>query len=102
MTFTSYGFLGFFPLVAVIYYTLPSSMRRIWLLIANYFFYMIWNVFYGILLLVVITLAYVSGLVIEKTASDKKKKNSHCLFTSICSFGQFTRYNVSVARVMAV
>lgn len=39
MTFTSLGFLLFFPAVCLLYYLLPAPARPAWLLAASYWFY---------------------------------------------------------------
>ena len=39
MTFTSLGFLLFFPAVCLLYYLLPAPARPVWLLAASYWFY---------------------------------------------------------------
>ena len=43
MLFNSIDFLIFFPIVTLLYFTLPKRVRWVWLLIASYYFYMSWN-----------------------------------------------------------
>lgn len=51
MLFNSMTFLVFFPLVALVYWNLPYRFRNFFLLGASYYFYMSWNVFFGLLIL---------------------------------------------------
>ncbi|MCP5047069.1 MAG: MBOAT family protein, partial [bacterium] len=50
MTFNSFHFLVFFPLAVLAYYTLPLRVRRIFLLVAGYYFYMCFKPEYVLLL----------------------------------------------------
>ncbi len=50
MLFNSFSFLIFFPVVVILYFVIPKSMKKIWLLVASYFFYMSWNAKYGLLI----------------------------------------------------
>lgn len=65
MLFNSYGFLVFFPIVVVIYFLLPKKISYLWLLAASYYFYMVWNAKYALLLLGSTTITYVSGMLIQ-------------------------------------
>ena len=55
MLFNSLEFLVFFAVVIVSYYLLPHRGRWLLLLVASYYFYMVWNPIY-ILLIVASTL----------------------------------------------
>lgn len=79
MLFNSIDFLIFFPITLFIYFIVPRKVKYIWLLIVNYYFYMCWNSFYGMLLLFVTVITYLLALEIEKIhkkkeLKDKKKK----------------------------
>ena len=50
MTFNSFHFLVFFPVVAVVYFTLPPRFRRMFLLAASYYFYMCFKAEYAVIL----------------------------------------------------
>ena len=65
MLFNSYSFLVFFPVVVVIYFLLPKKVSYLWLLAANYYFYMGWNAKYALLLLLSTTITYLSGVLIQ-------------------------------------
>lgn len=66
MSFVSIQFLLFFPIVTIVYFSLPQKPRWLWLLCASYFFYMSWNPRYGILLAVSTVITYLSGILIGK------------------------------------
>lgn len=61
MLFNSIHFLVFFPIVVIAYYILPQSVKKYWLLIASYYFYMCWNTKYALLLLFSTVVTYLSG-----------------------------------------
>lgn len=65
MLFNSIAFLLFFPLVCLLYYSIPSRMlkgRNMLLLVASYYFYMNWKPAYALLLLVATSVTYLSAL----------------------------------------
>lgn len=72
MLFNSLSFLGFFVLVAVVYWLLPHKARWVWLLITSYLFYACWNPAYLILLFGSSLATYVLGLFIEKRPAHAK------------------------------
>ena len=58
MSFTSFLFFGFFALILLGWYLLPGRGQRLWLLAANYVFYM-WSMpTLGLLLLASTALSY--------------------------------------------
>lgn len=66
MLFNSIEFLIFFPIVLLVYFIIPKTIKHLWLLIASYYFYMCWNVKYALLIFSSTVITYVSGLLIEK------------------------------------
>lgn len=79
MLFNSLEFLIFFPIVVTVYFILPFKFRWVWLLFTSYFFYMYWNLKYGILLAAITLISYVFGLLLENLnkhakASEGKRK----------------------------
>ena len=77
MLFNSLSFLLFFPIVCVLYYTIPSSRvkaRNLLLLIASYYFYMNWEPVYAILLLMSTVITYFAALSIVHFKDKRKKK----------------------------
>lgn len=79
MLFNSLIFLGFFPLVTIIFWLLryliggtkSIQIRNIFLLIASYYFYMCWQPTYALLLLFSTTITYSAAILIEKVQQTK-------------------------------
>lgn len=69
MSFLSGAFLLFFPVVTVVYFSLPQRLRWGWLLFASYFFYMSWNPWYGLLLFSATGITYLSGRLIGRAGA---------------------------------
>lgn len=65
MTFNSYEFLLFFPVVIIVYFIIPKKIRCLWLLGASYYFYMCWNPQYAILIAVSTISTYLSGILLN-------------------------------------
>ena len=61
MNFTSPEFLLFFPVVLVLYYFLPVRARWGLLLAASWTFYLSWNPWTGILLILATACSYAAG-----------------------------------------
>ena len=76
MLFNSIEFLIFFPIVLLVYFSIPDKAKKYWLLIASYYFYMCWNAKYALLILASTIITYVSGLLIEKI-----KLSNHSIHT---------------------
>lgn len=74
MLFNSLQFLIFLPIVALIYFVIPTKLRNYWLLVASYYFYMCWNAKYAILIFFSTLITYVSGILIEKIKQSKKEE----------------------------
>ena len=73
MLFNSFGFLVFFPLVVIIYFSIRSNKwRNLFLLAASYYFYMCWKPVYVLLLLTSTAVTYLAALGIEKYGKRKK------------------------------
>ena len=66
MPFNSSDFLLFFPIVVLIYFLIPTKLKKIWLLLASFFFYMCWNVKYIILIFTSIIITYFCAIILEK------------------------------------
>lgn len=66
MLFNSIDFLIFFPIVLFVYFVFPCRIRYIWLLAASYFFYMCWNPFYIVLILLTTVITYICGRSVGK------------------------------------
>lgn len=79
MQFTELSFAFFFPIVVAVFYLLPKKGRRVWLLLASYYFYMGWNAKYAILIFVSTLITYICGILLDK------KKSKAVLVTAIVS-----------------
>ncbi|MCR5421155.1 MAG: MBOAT family protein [Lachnospiraceae bacterium] len=73
MSFNSGKFLIFFPCAVIIYYLLPKKVRKIWLLMCSYYFYMAWNPKYIVLLLSTTLVTYASGIGLSYLDNNKEK-----------------------------
>ncbi|HYN89597.1 MAG TPA: hypothetical protein VER55_13765, partial [Ardenticatenaceae bacterium] len=67
MSFNSFEFLVFFPLVVAVYFALPARYHWIFLLGASYFFYLSWKPQYALVLLGSTLVVYVAGWQIGRT-----------------------------------
>lgn len=74
MTFNSFQFLIFFPVVVAIYFALPFRVRQIFLLLAGYYFYMCFKPEYVIILAASTAIDYFLGLRIDACPSHTGKK----------------------------
>jgi D-alanyl-lipoteichoic acid acyltransferase DltB (MBOAT superfamily) len=66
MLFNSLTFLGFFVIVAAVYWLLPHRARWVFLLVMSYVFYACWNPAYLLLLFGSSLVTYVLGILIER------------------------------------
>lgn len=64
MLFNSYAFLLFFPVVCILYFTLPQKLRNPWLMLCSYFFYGLWNFAYLGLIFFSTATTYACSLII--------------------------------------
>lgn len=74
MQFNSMDFMFFFPIVIAIYFIIPKRLRKIWLLIASYYFYMSWNAVYSLLIGGSTVVTYISGILISWFGSEHTGK----------------------------
>ncbi|MBQ0009634.1 MAG: MBOAT family protein, partial [Ruminococcus sp.] len=81
MTFNSFGFLVLFPVVLLLYFTLPKKVRPVMLLAASYYFYMAWNFKLIFLILFTTAVSYACALIIEK--SEKQSVKKWCLTVTL-------------------
>ena len=76
MQFTSINFLMFFLFITTIYFIIPHKVRWVWLLVCSYFFYMILNPKYVLLIATSTIITYLSGLLIENANKIHNEKKS--------------------------
>lgn len=74
MLFNSINFLIFFPIVTILYFILPCKIKQFWLLVASYYFYMSWNLKYGVLLLTYTIIGYVIARILGYIQNNPSKK----------------------------
>lgn len=74
MLFNSLEFVIFFPLVTLIYFSIPQKYRWLFLLGASYVFYMGWNASYALLLFMSTFITYTASLLIDRVSKQKTKK----------------------------
>jgi D-alanyl-lipoteichoic acid acyltransferase DltB (MBOAT superfamily) len=73
MLFNSWEFLFFFPLVTLVYFSVPHAQRWFWLLVASCVFYMAFIPHYVLILFVVIGIDYLAGILIEQATGKRRK-----------------------------
>lgn len=78
MQFTSFDFLAFFPVVVLLFYVMPGRLRRLWLLLASYYFYMGWNAKYALLILTSTVITYLCGLLMSRVGVQKDGGRRTC------------------------
>jgi alginate O-acetyltransferase complex protein AlgI len=70
MLFTSLEFFVFLPLVLLVFAKLPIAQRWIWLLLASYIFYGIWQPFNLVYLGAVTLVVYAAGSACRERRMD--------------------------------
>lgn len=74
MLFNSLEFILFFPAVTLGFFLLPKKVKPVWLLLASYFFYMCWNPYYIVLILLTTFVTFLSGILIDKSKGQSSKR----------------------------
>ena len=77
MTFNSWEFLLFYPIVAILYFALPKKMKWPMLLIASYFFYMCYQAELVFLIFGTTLISWIASNAISR--SEKKGVRKLCL-----------------------
>ncbi len=73
MLFTSMPFVLFLVVVVLIYYLLPAKGQRVFLLLANYAFYMWWEPKFGLLLLFGTVVTWLTTLAMQRKLYGRRK-----------------------------
>ncbi len=73
MLFTSMPFVLFLAVVVVLFYLLPTKGQRVFLLLANYVFYMWWEPKFGLLLLFGTAVTYLTALALQRRLFGRRK-----------------------------
>lgn len=74
MLFNSLHYLLFFPSAVLVFFLLPFRFRNLFLLLASYYFYMVWNPYYIFLILISTAVDYFAALGIEKSENQSRKR----------------------------
>ena len=82
MLFNSAGYIVFFTIVCLVYFILPKKLKRVFLLLASYFFYSCWNLKYSLLMLFSTVATYGTAIAMDMVEAKKKKK----LYLGLCFF----------------
>lgn len=111
MLFNSTDFLIFFPIVVLLYFLVPQKLRRLYLLLCSYFFYMCWNARYALLLLASTAVTYLVGRLIALIPPEEPDKQKQflkkvfvavgfCLNLGILFFFKYTTFFVDSMNVV--
>ena len=84
MTFNSWEFLLFYPIVAGLYFLLPKKLKWPMLLVASYFFYMYYQAELVFLILGTTLVSFFASRVIERTENIKAKRACLTLTLIVC------------------
>ena len=74
MTFNSWEFLLFYPIVALLYFVLPKKLKWIMLLIASYYFYMCYQAELVFLILGTTFISWMASNIIDRTENKGVRK----------------------------
>ena len=104
MLFNSIAFLLFFPIVCVLYFSIPTSQtktRNLILLLASYYFYMNWEPAYALLLFTSTVVTFFAALGIEHFEAKQKKKFFlvSCIILNLTILFLFKYYNFLATNI---
>ena len=94
----------FFPVVIVIYFVIPAKIRKYWLLIASYYFYMSWNAKYAVLIGGSTVITYLCGLIVgssspKLTVAKKKFTLVTCIVINLGILGLFKYWDFAIETI---
>ena len=98
----------YFPIVIGLYFVIPSKWRKMWLLLASYYFYMSWNAKYVLLIGTSTIATYICGLLLSKCMEEKaavwKKKTIivSCMILNLGILAVFKYGNFTIDSVNAI
>jgi D-alanyl-lipoteichoic acid acyltransferase DltB (MBOAT superfamily) len=84
MTFNSWEFLLFYPIVALLYFVLPKKFKWPTLLVASYYFYMCYQAELVFLILGTTFISWLASNVIERTEKQSLKKLCLAVTLIVC------------------
>ena len=105
MSFISFNFLIFFPLVVIFFFMTPAKYRWIILLISSYFFYINIKPVYALLVAGITLSTFIFTLLIARTAVESKRKtymilNIFLILIPLLFFKYFSVINNSILSVL--
>lgn len=105
MVFTSFNFLIFFPLLAILYWLTPAKFRYMLLLVASYFFYINIKPVFALLLAGVTLSTYIFTNLMDKTNLESRKQsfmvlNIIIILLPLFFFKYFAAINSSVIEIL--
>ena len=84
MTFNSWEFLIFYPIVALLYFCLPKKLKWPMLLCASYYFYAFYQADLLFLIITTTVISWLASNVIERTKNEKLKKAMLAITLVVC------------------
>ncbi len=72
MAVNSLGYLIVFPIILILYYALPKTLRVAFLTLASVAMYALWGWSYTLVLVFVTTVTYLGALVVERSKADSR------------------------------
>ena len=84
MTFNSWEFLIFYPIVALLYFVLPKTAKWVMLLIASYYFYMFYQADLIFLIVTTTVISWLASNVIERTKNIKLRRVMLAITLVVC------------------
>lgn len=84
MTFNSWEFLIFYPIVALLYFCLPKKLKWPMLLCASYYFYAFYQADLLFLIVTTTVISWLASNVIERTKNEKLKKFMLAITLIVC------------------
>ena len=84
MTFNSFPFLIFYPIVAVLYFLLPKKLKCPMLLIASYYFYAYYQAELLFLIIGTTIVSWISSILIERSESRVFRRVILSLALTVC------------------
>lgn len=103
MLFNSFTFLLFFPIVCIVYFTLPTvRLRNLFLLVASYYFYMNWEPVYALLLLASTGITYLAALGMARFDNHKMSILSVGICLNLLILFFFKYFNFAAENFAAV
>ncbi len=102
MLFNSVHYLIFLPLVAAVYFALPQTGRRYWLLAASVYFYAVFSIPVILLLVYALVLNYSAALAIEKSQRYRRAVLALAITGNLVMLFAFKYFDFFAANINAL